>query len=370
VNRQLVALCLVAFGISIQPRTLRAQAPATSVPPILPMEISFRYVPQYFEQSISNDPQYSRIEARVDQDRCDVVLFDKTSLHEDLYSTIKRSGTIAARIQCAQTSSSDAHLVFQFDFKDRFGQDVNWQFFAGEVLRQPSENEVVFLGDISGATLCYAPNRAAAIAGTSLAIAGRNYRPLPAQSDTAPAFYANDMTIAKISAGTSSWAIQRGVDDQTTAEEWDLQDDRGRQRSLSVQQVSATQIDIDQLDLNDPDAIKVTLSLESFSGAWGLRTVSCKSHGDAFWIFFGSSVPVLATKIHDEATVAFTVAENDHATIARGVIVAKRADAAEHFVWQFNAPISAAGATVETDAACDRRFKMNGEPDHAQVALP
>ena len=38
----------------------------TSEPPVLPMDLKFRYVPQYFEQSFTDDPRYARTEALVD----------------------------------------------------------------------------------------------------------------------------------------------------------------------------------------------------------------------------------------------------------------------------------------------------------------
>jgi len=35
------------------------------------MNFKFRYVPQYFVQSFEGDPRYARIEALVDEGRCD-----------------------------------------------------------------------------------------------------------------------------------------------------------------------------------------------------------------------------------------------------------------------------------------------------------
>ena len=66
---------------SVMRAQIRAKA-LTPVAPALPMDINFRYVPQYFEQSFNDDPRYARIEALVDDGRCDVILFDKTMNRE------------------------------------------------------------------------------------------------------------------------------------------------------------------------------------------------------------------------------------------------------------------------------------------------
>lgn len=66
---------LVLSGFLWNATVVRAQ---TLEAPLLPMNVEFRYLPQYFEQSISDDPRYARIEALLDKDGCDVILLDKT----------------------------------------------------------------------------------------------------------------------------------------------------------------------------------------------------------------------------------------------------------------------------------------------------
>jgi hypothetical protein len=54
------------------------------------MDVKFRYVPQYIEQSFAGDPRYARIEALIHHGRCDVILLDKTTNREAFYSTANR----------------------------------------------------------------------------------------------------------------------------------------------------------------------------------------------------------------------------------------------------------------------------------------
>jgi len=66
---------------------LRADTPEA---PLLPMNVAFRYVPQYLDESIPDDPRYARIQALLDEDGCHVILLDKTTDREAFYSTSKR----------------------------------------------------------------------------------------------------------------------------------------------------------------------------------------------------------------------------------------------------------------------------------------
>jgi hypothetical protein len=53
-------------------------------------------------------------------------------------------------------------------------------------------------------------------------------------------------------------------------------------------------------------------------------------------------------RVADKTTVAFTVAENEQATVASGELEVQRAVSAEHLLWRFNTPNPAKNATFET----------------------
>src|SRR5215470_16182264 len=107
---------------------MRAQVPATALTPeapVLPMDIKFRHVPQYFEQSLTGDPRYARIEALVDEERCDIILLDKTTNREVLYSNSnRRVGALVADgidanappIIFAASQTDASHQLFRFNF--------------------------------------------------------------------------------------------------------------------------------------------------------------------------------------------------------------------------------------------------------------
>jgi hypothetical protein len=359
-KNRIVWINLFAYIFLCHASTMHAQTPAKRSPPeapVLPMDIEFRYVPQYFEQSFPEDPRYTRIVALVDQGRCDVVLLDKTTNREAFYSTLDR--WIRARaadgahayitpIDFTASSTIDSYPLFVIRFHDRFGQEVTWQFVAGELLPRASQ-EVISRADNSGIAFLYAPRRAAAVPGTTLTIAARTYRPESTASDNAlDAFYASDMTVTRILPGTDLWREENSPADPVPAAQWNLSGDGGRERHLALEQVSDTEAEVDQSDLDDPDAPQVVLNLERVNDTYGLRSLSFEAHGNTLWIFFGPLLPLPAHQITDKTTVAFTVAENEQATVARGALEVQRAVDTEHLLWRFDTPSLARSTTFET----------------------
>ena len=141
---------------------LRADTPQA---PLLPMNVEFRYVPQYLDESIPDDPRYVRIQALLDEDGCHVILLDKTTDREAFYSTSKR------RVDALAANGSDAYITpvdftaslpkdaspsFLIHFQDRFGNEVSWKFIVGRIVPHASP-EVISRTDNSGIIFLYAP---------------------------------------------------------------------------------------------------------------------------------------------------------------------------------------------------------------------
>ena len=359
-KNRIVSVGLLTCVFLFQADFIRAQAPAkasTAEAPIVPMDVKFRYVPQYFEQSVENDPRYARIEALVAEGRCDVVLLDKTVNREAFYSALDRKvDALAANgvdayttpIDFAAVSTDNSYPLFRIHFRDHFGQEITWQFVVGQMVPHPSP-EVVSRIDNSGIALFYAAQRAAAVAGTALTIAERKYLPEAAQSNnTLSAFYATDMTVGQILPGTDLWRVDSSPTDIEQTAKWNLSGDGGRQRILAVKELRETEASVDQIDLNDPDAPQVLLNIVRVNNTYGLSSLSFKAHGNTLWIFFGPALPLPARQIDDRTAVTFTVAENEQASIASGKLEVQRVFDAEHLAWHFDTPNLARGDTFET----------------------
>ena len=353
---RIVSMCLVMCVFFCHANAVGAQVPGPGLPseaPVLPMDIKFRQVPQYFEQSFTDDPNYARIEALVDEERCDIILLNKTTNREVLYSNLNRrvDALAAEGVDAYSTpidfaaSSTDSHL-FVIQFHDQFGQEVTWRFVAGEMVPHASPGVIFYTH--SGVTLLYAPRRAPAAAGTILTIAGREYRPESTPShDSLTGFYATDMTIGAILPGTGLWNVESNPDVFVQPAKWIVSGSGGQQRILAVNQLSDTEAAVHQIDPNNPDAPQVVLNVVCANGTYGLSSLLLESRGNRLWIFFGPVLPLPAHQT-DKTTVTFTVAENEQANVASGEIEVERSIDAEHLLWRFNTPYSARGAMFVT----------------------
>lgn len=251
-------------------------------------------------------------------------------------------------IDCETSSGLDVSPEFRIHFHDRFGNDFSWKFVSREIV-PPAEPEVICRTDNSGIIFLYAPRRASSVDGTMLTIAGREYRPKSTQPDTAPtAFYATDMTLGQIMPGTDIWTVESTSGNATQAAAWNLAGAGGQLRALSVRESSLTGASIEQIDANDPDAPHLILNVVRVNDAYEVRSLSCESHFNKLWIFFGPGLPLPAHRTDDKTIVTFTVAENEQANIASGKLEVHRAFDAEHVVWHFDVPKFARGITLET----------------------
>ncbi len=349
-KKRIVSITLLTCGLLYKPSVIQAQAPVralTSEAPILPMNVNFRYVPQYFTQSVEGDPRYARIEALVDEGRCEVVLLDKTMNRTISYSTLSR------KVDALKANGVDAYAtpidfeaftlghstpLFRIRLHDRIGQVIEWQFVAGQMVPHASP-EVISRTDASGIAFFYAPRRAAAAVGTSLTIGDRKYIPGPPQSRYPfGTFYASDMTIGQILPVTELWRVESGPVSLAEAAQWRVRGEGGRQRILAIKQLYDTGALIDQIELYDPDAPEVILTLDRFGDSYSLRLMSATTHGNTLWIFFGPDLLLPEHQINDKTIVTFAVAENENASIASGRLVVRRVFDTEHLEWQFESP--------------------------------
>jgi hypothetical protein len=348
-----VLFCPVDTRAQETPKDSLSQAP------ILPMNVKFRFVPQYFVQPIDDDPRYARIEALIDGGRCDVVLLDKTMNRKVYYSNLQRkvdalaangADAYATSIDFAAVSTDAGDPFFRIRLQDSIGQEIVWQFVAGEIVAH-STPEVVSSSDNSGIALFYATRRASALPGTSLTVGGRKYTPKSSDANSASAtFYATDMTIAQILPGTDLWSEEASPASLTQTAQWNLRSGGGRERMLVVKQLSDTEALVDQIDLYDPDSPEILLNITRTNDGYSLRSISITSHSNTLWIFFGPELPLPAHGTDDKMTATFTVAENEQASIATGTLAVRRALESEHIVWQFDAPDLARGQVFETGA--------------------
>jgi hypothetical protein len=186
--------------------TLRADTPEA---PLLPMNVEFRYVPQYLDESIPDDPRYARIQALLDEDGCHVILLDKTTDREAFYSTSKRRvDTLAANgsdayitpLDFTASLPKDASPSFLIHFQDRFGNEVSWKFFVGRMVPHASPRR----SPAQTIPACFSMRSAAQVQMVVPENAGREYLPKSTQSADARRILCDRYGLGQIMPGTGS----------------------------------------------------------------------------------------------------------------------------------------------------------------------
>ena len=359
-KRIAASILSIASFLSCLPRALHAQAEQKDViaqGPIVSMKIKFRYIPQYFMQSIDDNPRYSRIEALIDHGRYEVILTDKSSNRSAFYANSEK------RIDVLQANGADAYLapveVEEFTtvdsnqahlirLRDTLGQEIQWRFVEGEAVAH-ARPEIVFQASPSGLAWMYAPHRVAPAAGTAVTIGDRQYQAQASEpGGDYRAFYSTDMTIAQFIPGTQLWSIERSPISLLEAEQWDLTGEGGQKRLLVIKSISDQDATIEQIDLNDPDSADVLLYLDRSNGSYSLRSISMTTHANTLRVFFDPGLPLPAQTSDNDLNIAFSIAENEQADIANGSLTVRRTPGTEHVAWQFNSPDWARVQGLET----------------------
>ena len=93
---------------------------------------------------------------------------------------------------------------------------------------------------------------------------------------------------------------------------------------LAIKQLYDAGALIDQIELDDPDAPEVILTLVRSGDSYSLRLMSATARGSTLWIFFGPALPLPEHQADDKTVVTFTVAVNEDASIASGRLVVRR----------------------------------------------
>src|SRR5260370_7520656 len=100
------------------------------------------------------------------------------------------------------------------------------------------------------------------------------------------------MTIGQILPGTQLWCVESGPVSLAEAAQWELRAEGGRRSMLAIKQLYDTGALIDQVELYDPDAPEVILTLVRSGDSYSLQLMSATAHGNTLWIFFAPTLPL------------------------------------------------------------------------------
>jgi hypothetical protein len=345
------AVCL-AGRAQAQPRSGNERPQA----PILPLEIKFRHVNQYFAQAIEGDSRYSRIEVVFASDGSEIILTDRTMNRRAFYSgspnrvdVLRAEGADAytAVIQIDNFPTAGMYFAYRIRFQDTYGQEIDWRFFTQQIVAH-ADPEVMAEPNDLGFAVIYAPRRASPAAGTVVTIKGREHAALASASGGAyKGWYAEDLTIAQIVSGTELLAIQASPSNLTEGAQWNLKGPAG-ESTVVVKSVSEGKLEMEQTSPDGQNAQLLSYRLETNNDGYYLKSVSVLAHGNTLWLFFDPGLPLPSNQEAHASDIAFNIAENEQATIASGKLTVHKYPGVERIVWQFDTPDSARSSTFES----------------------
>jgi len=337
--------------------------------PVVPMNVRFRIVPQYFVQRIDDDPKYSRIEALIDNDPSrpwyEIILADKTtgdriifSNSEETVNTLHRVGKIAnqSNIYFAVSTQPDSISTYQIGLRDISGQQIIWKF---AVSPKTTKIQAGFMirPNMSGFVLMGLDQLAAAMPGTTLIIGNARYpvsstlesTGVQEEAANSGTFYGTGLTIAEIMPGSELWIIDALPDTLKADEKWILHTSGGEKRVLTVESVIDDQVVIDQVDQDR--SLHVRLGVRRVHGDLLLGSLLVMRQSHSFRITFIPELPFPASGLDDTTNVHFIVSEDSQPDIANGNLLARRRFSDENVDWKFDAPDWARAHSLETGAS-------------------
>jgi hypothetical protein len=363
---------ILVCGLALLAGTSSAQAPGNqavgSSLPVLPMNVRFRFVPQYFVQLIYDDPKYSRIEALIDNDPkqplYEIILADRTTAERIIYSnsqemvnTLRRGGKTAyqSNIQFAVSIQPDSISTYQFGLRDMSGQPIVWQFAVSPTLTKV-QSGFMARPDTSGFVLMGLDQRAVALPGTTLIIGNARYpvtsmpKSIGIQKETADSgtFYGTGLTVAEIMPSAELWRVDALPDALKADEKWILRTSGGEKRVLTIESIIDDQVVIDQVDQDG--SFPVRMDVHRVRDGLVLSSLLAMRQSHSFRITFIPELPLPTLGVDDTTEVSFILSEDGQTDIAQGHLLAHRRFSDERVEWKFDTPDWARARSLETGA--------------------
>lgn len=358
---------LVCLNATVESQTQNDQK-FQSTFPILPMNIRFRIVPQYFVQLMKDDPKYSRIEALINNDSTppvyDVVLAEKTSGDRIIYSTseenvntLRRVGKTAyqTNIQFAAPARTDSTSTYQIKLTDITGQQIAWNFVAS---RKTTKVRAGFMvrANTSGLVLMGLDQRASAMPGTTLIVGNDHYsvtnerEPAVGQQESVDSgtYCGSGLAVAEIMPGSELWSVDARPDALKADEKWILHTTGGEKRILDIENVIDDKVVINQVDRDG--SFPLRMDVRRVRDDLLLSSLTIKRQSHSFRIVFSPELPFPVLGLDDTTKVGFIVSEDDQTDIAHGNLSVRRRFNDERVDWKFDAPDWARARSIETGA--------------------
>lgn len=361
----LTAGVLIAFrfaAIAQQPTEKKIQIPF----PIIPVIAEYEYQPYFFAQWITNHPQYSRIEAILDNlekaASVQIVLIEKDGGKRVYYcasetqaKTLQAEGkeVYPTKIDFKTVQAAAGQPTYGFGFRDKRGQAILWRVVPAT---RPSERGAGLtpLASLSGLRLEYRDLGTAVGEGTAIQIGDKIIEAEPWTEISAPPYfvaYRGTVAVGRHSGnlllGARKWQVVSRPDKLKEGAEWIFTDERGRRRIFRITVNNKDELTVSEITGQDTESTPISFVAHNTPQGFAMRSLQLKNRGRQMQIAFSPELP-LYPAVSGKIEVAFVISQGKIDKIANGTIIVERVDDKLRLLWQMKSPDWAKSKILET----------------------
>ena|ERR1700733_4358314 len=359
VLRMSFPLFLAAVVIAAPASRIRDGRSGVGLWPIVPIICEYQYAPQYFTEWIDDNPQYSMIEAEVkagDPPVYETVLTEKKGGRRVYYCNatswveyLKSTGKAAylAKIDFRTAKSSGEQPTYAFGFRDEKGQAIIWRFIGAS---EPGEQGAGLTpqGDTPGLMTLYRDIATLAGQGSAVQIGDKVSEAASWPEVSQPPYfvaYRGALTVGLhmgvLATGTQSWKIAKAPDALLEGSRWEMSNDHGASRQLSITAVKGDELIITQTNHSLGGDLRLT-AVKTPQGL-ALESLSLVDEKHSMKINFkpALSLPMPeggASPSAAKAQVGFQIDEDGHRKVIEGKIDVEGNAGSARLTWKPESP--------------------------------
>ena len=331
-----------------------ASVPASSIIPIVPLIIDYQFALKYFMQPLSDNPDYSIIEAYVLSEKppvYQIALTGKQTKRPAIYcnsetrvKALKRNGQDARLVQINMKTDQGPDRqtpTYEFSFVASQGQSVVWRFVLASAASERGVG-LTALGAVPGLKLSYRGNGTTAGEGTAVQIGTKVSEADPWPEISAPpyfvayhGFYSERMDSGVIMRGTDSWRIVSAPKELSEGALWTLTNDRNDQRQFRIASKRGDELTIAEVN-NSPEASTLSLITKATPQGLVLGAINVAFASRNFRMTFKPELLLTAGAASAESE--FTIDEGDHAGLSKGTVSLTGDPSGLRLRWQPKSP--------------------------------
>ena len=369
--RNLSFVPCVVFALWIYHFSANArQASETKIPaliPILPLLIEYEYAPLSLIQWINDHPQYTMIEAIINQTGTplyQVILTEKETRRRVYYCNVEakvkelaRDGLEAhlAAIDFKTASNAEGPQGYGLALSDKRGRPVRWRFLPATT---PSERGAGLtpLAAAPGLRLEYRDLGTAAGAGSAVQIGDKVSEAAAWPEISSPPYfvaYRGSISLGRhigaLPLGKESWRVISAPVELREGAEWKLVNERGRERALKITARQGDLLTISEAGASSFQPSILTLQTRVTDNGLAIQSVRETSGSQTMRLSFKPELNLAAAPASgNRAETNFQIDQGNVERVAQGMVTLDRQGEALRLRWRPKAPDWARTRVLET----------------------